>query len=169
MKVRQTEDYEVVSRKAEKREKSREVKAEKAAVVERHIEEILLDKLKKGVYDDIYNVNKDMWDNYLTKEEVHEKEEELDYEDLSEDEEDTIANLGGNFEGEGSEPDWENESDEEKPTKDSRFDGKSSTSTKDSTQFLGQKKKKNLKIEYEREEETEVSSKKKITAKIKGK
>jgi protein MAK16 len=163
MKLKQSEEYEVISRKAEKREKSREVKAEKAAVVERHIEEILLDKLKNGVYDDIYNYPSKMLEDYLNNEQIQEKEEEVEYEDIS-DEEENLLNLGGNFH-EDDEEQWDGNSDDN-----GDFNSKNeakSVSTK-GTSLLGNKNKKKLKLEYEREiEEENVSSKK--TAKNKNK
>lgn len=88
MKLKNTEEYDIVSRKAEKREKSREVKAEKAALIERHIEETLLQRLKEGNYDDIYNVSQSHWNKLLDKEEIadfedeQELEEEFDENDL---------------------------------------------------------------------------------------
>ena len=46
LKLNSTEEYEIVSRKAEKREKSREVKAEKAALINDKIELEILERLK---------------------------------------------------------------------------------------------------------------------------
>jgi protein MAK16 len=71
-----SEEYEVVSRKAEKREKSREVKAEKAAVVEMHIEQELLEKLKSNqVYKEFYNVDKKLFEKVVGQLEKPELEE----------------------------------------------------------------------------------------------
>ncbi|CAM8883680.1 unnamed protein product [Rhodiola kirilowii] len=70
-------------RKEKKREARREEKAEKAAVLERSIENELLERLKKGVYGDIYNYpvkefNKvlDMEQQEAASEEEEEEEEE---------------------------------------------------------------------------------------------
>jgi protein MAK16 len=73
-----------VSRKAEKREKSREVKAEKAALIDRHIEEELLKNLQSGKYSDIWNVSQKNWEKVLDKEGVveHENEQEFDSEEI---------------------------------------------------------------------------------------
>jgi len=76
LKLKDTENYEIVSRKAEKREKSREKKAEKSALIERHIEEELLKKLQTPEYEEIYNVNQKKFQKALKKIEVPEEEEE---------------------------------------------------------------------------------------------
>lgn len=77
MRLKNTENYETVSRKAEKREKAREKKAEKSALIERHIEEELLKNLKSGKYEGIFNYPQRVFNNVLDKEEIEvEKEEE---------------------------------------------------------------------------------------------
>ena len=148
LKLNPTEEYEMISRKAEKREKSREVKALKSAVTERHIEEILLEKLKNGVYDDIYNYPSKMLDSYLNKEEIQEKEEEVEYEDLSDDEE-NMLNIGGNF---NDEDDFEDNDNDDNDFI-SKGETRSSNSSKGSS-LLGNKKKINLEYEEENEEKT---------------
>ena len=156
LKLNPTEEYEMVSRKAEKREKSREVKAQKSAVTERHIEEILLEKLKNGVYDDIYNYPSKMLDDYLNKEELQEKEEEVEYEDLS-DEEENMLNLGGNFNDEGDYDDNDyNDNDDNDFI--SKGETKSSNSSKGSS-LLGNKKKKKIQLEFEEEVEERTNNK----------
>ena len=157
LKLNPTEEYEMVSRKAEKREKSREVKAQKSAVTERHIEEILLDKLKNGVYDDIYNYPSKMLDEYLNKEEIHEKEEEVEYEDLS-DEEENMLNLGGNFNDEGDFDDNDYNDDNDDNDFISKGETKSSNSSKGSS-LLGNKKKKKIQLEFEEEVEERTNNK----------
>jgi protein MAK16 len=65
-----------VSRKATKREKSRLVKAEKAALIDKQIEEELLKNLQKGKYP-IYNYPQKNWNNILDKQEVELEEEDV--------------------------------------------------------------------------------------------
>ena len=154
LKIKQSEEYEVISRKAEKREKSRGIKAEKSALVERHIEEILLEKLKKGVYDDIYNYPSKMLENYLSKEEIQEKEQEVEYDALS-DEDENFLNMAGNFneddENDGNEDD-ENDSNEHKDEEDFTSKNETKSSISKGSSLLTNKRKK-LKLEYEHEEE----------------
>lgn len=86
MRLKDTENYEIVSRKATKREKSREKKAEKAALIERHIEEELLKKLQLPEYDEIYNTQQKNFQNAVSKIQIQEQEE-LEEEDEEEEEE----------------------------------------------------------------------------------
>lgn len=69
-------------RKEKKREARREEKAEKAAVLEKNIEKELLERLKKGVYGDIYNYPVDKYNEILDKEVV--KDTVVDYEEEEE-------------------------------------------------------------------------------------
>lgn len=69
-------------RKEKKREARREEKAEKAAVLEKSIEKELLERLKKGVYGDIYNYPVDKYNEILDKEVV--KDTVSDYEEEEE-------------------------------------------------------------------------------------
>lgn len=87
-------------RKEKKRDARRLEKAEKAALIDKKIEEELLERLKRGVYEDIYNFNEKAFNQVL---EGHEVEEELEegepeveyvegYEELEE--EDDIEDFG---------------------------------------------------------------------------
>ncbi len=82
MKLEGDEEYKIVSRKAEKREKSRLIKAEKSAVIENHIAQELLKNLKNGKYEGIYNFDKNAFRKILEKENAEsDKEEDFNEED----------------------------------------------------------------------------------------
>jgi protein MAK16 len=81
MKLHNSEIYEVVSRKAEKREKSRGKKAEKAAQIESHIEQELLNRLKEGKYTQIHNIDPELFKKILDTEGITEKDTTYDYDE----------------------------------------------------------------------------------------
>lgn len=139
MRFQDTEQYEVVSRKAEKREKSRSVKAEKAALVENRIEQALLQNLKEGKYDQIYNVDQKLFNQVLDEHETFQQERNEIYEEDFDD----IENLyvkDLKYTGSSTNDDFE-----ENETR-GNFDKEN---------FLNKKRKasKRKKIEYEREDE----------------
>eukprot|EP00871_Galdieria_phlegrea_P004134 jgi/Galph1/4721/GphlegSOOS_G3386.1 len=82
----------VVNKKVERRERSREKKAEGVAKLEKKVEEELLARLRSGTYDDIYNFPTPQYESVLEREQVSEPETvefEEDYEsDEVSDEED---------------------------------------------------------------------------------
>ncbi|URE47780.1 Mak16 protein C-terminal region [Musa troglodytarum] len=70
-----------VPRKEKKREARREEKAEKAAILDKSIENELLERLKKGVYGDIYNYPVQAYNNVLEMEGLQPSAEEEDKEE----------------------------------------------------------------------------------------
>jgi len=64
-----------IKKKIERREKIREKKAEIAADIESAIESELLDRLKEGIYGDIYNFNKKVFNKVMDGQEVIEEDE----------------------------------------------------------------------------------------------
>ena len=85
-----------------KREKNRELAAEKAARIEQTIEKEVLERLRSGTYGDIYNFNQKAFENVLQQnyeleeeeQEEQEEEEEREFvEDFGQDSEDDLEEL----------------------------------------------------------------------------
>ncbi|KAF5298589.1 hypothetical protein FQR65_LT09684 [Abscondita terminalis] len=64
-----------LQRKIERRESRREEKALVAARIEKGVEKSLLERLKKGVYQDLYNIPQMAFDSALNEEEIESEEE----------------------------------------------------------------------------------------------
>jgi len=76
-----------INKKVERRERTREMKAEKIAVIDNQIKKELLERLKLGTYGEKYNFRKESFAEALKEQEVMEEiEEEEELEELEEEE-----------------------------------------------------------------------------------
>ena len=81
-----------IKKKTERRERAREEKAEKAALLEISIENELLERLKNGVYGEIYNYPPNVYNKWLEAEEEPEVEYVEEDIDQSDDDIEDLAN-----------------------------------------------------------------------------
>jgi len=65
-----------VHKKVERRERKRESRAEKVALIDNKIKAELLERLKQGTYGDIYNFRQEAFEEFLDEEEISQEEEE---------------------------------------------------------------------------------------------
>lgn len=160
-----------IHKKVEVREKRREAKAEKAALLDRSIQNELLGRLKLGTYGDIYNYPMKEYEQALDEEEraaeeVVEEEEEQEDEFIEMDDDDELERVSdsedseeggsdsGSQVGEEDEPSDES-SGEEQPTeaKQTRKKAPKATPPARAKRRKGAKGAKGAEIEYEMERE----------------
>ena len=159
MKLEGDEEYKIVSRKAEKREKSRLIKAEKSAVIENHIAQELLKNLKNGKYEGIYNFDKNAFRKILEKENAEsDKEEDFNENDYDKGYIESFSNDDNN-ENEENESYENNESNN---LDDDDFDdifNNNKDNVKNKEKKVGKKRKRDKRnLEYEREYENVKSN-----------
>lgn len=75
MKMQGQEELVPIKKKAERRDRVREAKALIAANIEQKIEDEIMERLKTGVYKDIYNYNPKAFEKVIRKEQQDEDEQ----------------------------------------------------------------------------------------------
>lgn len=172
LKVR--EKIMTVPRKEKKREARREEKAERAALLDKSIEKELLERLKKGVYGDIYNYPVEAYNNVLEMEGLQpagkedEEEPEIEYVEGYEDlEEEDMEDFGGFTEEDNSADDEHDdaheaieEMDPDRPKKKQK--GFSSDSLKADKSVTNSKSKRKGRVLIEVEDDEEIADRRKL-------
>ncbi|CAF4894984.1 unnamed protein product [Pieris macdunnoughi] len=171
LKLRRVKELVPIQRKIERRERRREEKALVAARIDNAIEKQLLERLKKGTYNDIYNFPQMAFDAALKAEEVS-GESESDKSDDEEEEREIEPELENELErsmdkvDEFVEADSDMESDEDsdsgrKVGAEVGSDFESETSDiEDISEKLSTRKKPRVEIEYETEPSVSINKRK---------
>ncbi|KAK9875077.1 hypothetical protein WA026_005873 [Henosepilachna vigintioctopunctata] len=82
LKLRRQKLLVPIQRKIERREKRREEKALLAAKIDKVVESALLDRLKKGTYQDLYNIPQTVFEDALEEREIESEVDEEDEEEV---------------------------------------------------------------------------------------
>ncbi|XP_044729896.1 protein MAK16 homolog A [Chrysoperla carnea] len=175
LKLRRQKLLVPLQRKIERRERRREEKALVAARIDEGIEKTLLDRLKKGVYEDLYNIPQTAFEDALKENEVEsemEDEDEVEEEKEIEMDKEVEAELQKEFIEYNSDMDDDSDADSdsgqrEKVDLDSSFESETSdiediagpSTTKETISKEKSLKRKKPHVEIEYEYETEKPSK----------